>query len=204
MQSRSEAIRLAALRLFAERGYGATSMGDIGAEVGIKGPSLYKHLSSKGSILSDIMLRTMENLIRDQNAAIAAGGEPITRLRRMVEAHVRYHAAHREEAFVGNREIRSLGDPDREKILGLRAEYEHALRRVIEEGCRIGCFSVRSSRLASYSILDMGMGVAAWFRADGEYSVDEIAYLYADHALRLVGASVQDLPSPTPWPAGTQ
>jgi AcrR family transcriptional regulator len=181
-----EAILTAALGLFAERGYQATTMDDIGGALGIRGPSLYKHVRSKQDLLAEIMLETMRTLIRDQEAAVSAEGDVVTRLRRAVEAHVRYHAAHRREAFVGNREIGSLEEGNRHLVLGLRDNYERRLRAIIEEGCAGGQFSVPSARLASYAILDMGIGVAAWFRAGGEHSVDRVAYTYAEHAIRIV------------------
>jgi AcrR family transcriptional regulator len=181
-----EAISTAALGLFAQRGYQATTMDDIGAALGIRGPSLYKHVRSKQDLLAGIMLETMRTLIRDQQAAIAAAGDVVTRLRRAVEAHVRYHAAHRQEAFVGNREIASLENGNRQLLLELRDTYEHRLRAVIEEGSTSGQFSVPSARLASYAILDMGIGVAAWYRTGGDHSVDQIAYTYAEHAIRIV------------------
>lgn len=185
----SATVQVAALTLFAEQGYRATTMADIGAALGIRGPSLYKHVASKQDLLAAIMVATMKALIHDQKAALDAGGDVAVRLRRVVEAHVRYHASHRHEAFVGNREIASLGPTQRRRVLALRARYEHALREVIEEGRRAGRFAVSSARLASYAILDMGIGVAAWFRPDGEYSADEIAYAYADQALRIVQCS---------------
>ncbi len=43
-----------------------------------------------------------------------------------------------------------------------------------------------TTRLASYSILDMGMGVANWFHDYGEFSVDQLADEYGDLALRVV------------------
>jgi AcrR family transcriptional regulator len=181
-----EAISTAALGLFAERGYQATTMDDIGGALGIRGPSLYKHVRSKQDLLAQIMLDTMRTLIRDQEAALSAGGDVATRLRRAIEAHVRYHAAHRQEAFVGNREIASLEEGNRALVIGLRDTYEHRLRAIIDEGCAGGQFCVPSARLASYAILDMGIGVAAWFRTGGEHSVDTVAYTYAEHAIRIV------------------
>ncbi len=173
-------IRTASLALFAERGYRATTMADIGAAV-----------PSKQSLLVHIMIGTMEDLLRAQRLVLGLGGDAPTQLRRMVEAHVRYHAAHRREAFVGNREIGSLDRANRQRVLTLRADYESAFRAVIEEGHASGLFDVRSPRLSSYAIVDMGIGVAVWFRPDGEQSVDEVAYVYADLALRMVAADVQ-------------
>jgi len=181
-----EAILGEALRLFAERGYQATTMDDIGAALGIKGPSLYNHVRSKHDLLVGIMSKTMNTLIRNQMAALDAGGDFATRLRRTVEAHVRFHAANPHEAFVGNREISSLEPDARLQILELRDAYEHRLRALIAEGCAVGEFSVPSPKLASYAILEMGIGVAPWFRSDGELSVDQVAYIYSDIAIRMM------------------
>jgi AcrR family transcriptional regulator len=185
---RGSAIRQAALRLFAEQGYRSTTMTDIGAAVGIRGPSLYKHVASKHELLAEIMIGTMEQLIADHVAAVAGTDDVRERLRRAVEAHIRYHARHRLEAFVGNREIGSLEQADQDRVLSRRSDYERRFRELIERGADEGAFRVRSARIASYSILDMGIGVASWFHEGGEFSVDQLAYQYGDVALRIVGA----------------
>ncbi|MEV6586647.1 TetR/AcrR family transcriptional regulator [Streptomyces acidicola] len=185
---RRSAIRQAALRLFAEQGYRATTMTDIGAAVGIRGPSLYKHVASKHELLAEIMIGTMEQLIADNIDAVRGADGVREQLRRAVEAHIRYHARHRLEAFVGNREIGSLEQPDQERVLSRRSDYERRFRELIERGVTEGAFRVQSARIASYSILDMGIGVASWFHEGGEFSVDQLAYQYGDIALRIVGA----------------
>jgi AcrR family transcriptional regulator len=187
-QSRGAAIREAALELFTRVGYPATTMADIGAAVGIRGPSLYKHLASKQDLLVDIMTSTMDDLLAAHRAAVATTDDPVERLRRATEAHVRYHARHRQEAFVGTREIRSLAEPHRGQVVARRAEYEQSFRRLIEDGVRAGHFHVASARLASYAILDLGMGVAVWYREDGEFGEDTLVWRHSEFALRIVGA----------------
>ncbi|ABW11325.1 transcriptional regulator, TetR family [Parafrankia sp. EAN1pec] len=186
---RSAQIRAAALDLFTRSGYEATTMADLGAAVGMRGPSLYKHVASKQDVLEQIMTGTMEALLAAHRTAVATTADPVERLRRATEAHVRYHARHRLEAFVGNREIRSLTQPNRERVLGLRAEYERCFRDLIEAGLRAGRFQVESARLASYAILDLGMGVAVWFRDDGELTEDAVVWQFSQFALRIVGAA---------------
>jgi AcrR family transcriptional regulator len=190
-------VRGAALKLFAERGYRATTMTDIGAEVGIRGPSLYRHVASKQHLLVTIMVDTMSELIARQQAAAAAGGDPAQVVRRMVEAHVRFHAANREQAFVGNREIDNLEAANRAPLLELRRRYADGLRAAIAAGRDASVFRVASDRLAAYAILDMGIGVSAWFRADGPHSADEVAYTYADYALAMLTAGTVIAPSDT-------
>lgn len=177
----------AALGLFAERGYRSTTMDDIAAELNIRGPSLYKHVASKQVLLADLMLGTMARLQADHDAAVASTADPVERLRRAVEAHVRYHARHRSEAFIGNRELNNLEPAHLERLLERRRAYEGSFRRLVQDGVDAGVFDVHSVKLASYALLDLGIGVAVWFRDDGELSVDEVAYSYGDFAMRLVG-----------------
>jgi AcrR family transcriptional regulator len=188
------AVRAAALALFAERGYRVTTMADIGAVLGIRGPSLYRYLSAKQELLAEIMTATMTTLIAGQVAAYDSTVDPVLRVRRMVEAHVRFHAAHRDEAFVGSRELGSLDEPARSTVLELRRRYEGRLRAAVADGVKRGAFTVSSERLVSYAILDMGMGVAVWFRPGGPHSADEVAYTYADHAVAMLGVKKSHSP----------
>ena len=185
---RAERVRAAALELFATRGYPLTTMDEIGERAGIRGPSVYKHVRSKQGLLAGIMLRTMDALLEGQQIALHSSTDVEIRLRRVAEVHVRYHARHAAEAFVGSREINSLDEPHRADVLGRRGTYERRIRRLIADGVDAGRFRVPSARLASYAILDMGIGVATWFRSDGEFSEDEVVYQYGEMALRVVGA----------------
>jgi len=178
-------IREAALTLFAERGYHATSMEDIGRLVGVRGPSLYNHLKSKPEILVDIMVTTMRELNEEFDRATGSGS-PTHRVRKAMEAHVRYHAVHPREVRIGNREIPSLERPARDKVVRLRSGYENRWRKLIEEGLTSGEFSIPSPRVAVYAILELGIGVAQWYRTDGSMTLDQIAELYADMATRLL------------------
>ncbi|EJO89387.1 TetR family transcriptional regulator [Mycobacterium colombiense CECT 3035] len=179
------------MELFTIHGYEATTMADIGQAVGMRGPSLYKHVGSKQDLLAQIMVETMRTLLTMHRSAVSSAVDVTERLRRATEAHVRFHARHRLEAFVGNREIRSLIEPNRSEVLALRVEYETCFRQLIEAGIDDGRFQVASTQLASFAILDLGMGVAAWYRPDGEVSEDALVWQYSDFALRLVGATVQ-------------
>jgi len=185
---RAEQVRAAALELFAAQGYRATTVDEIGARVGIRGPSVYKHFRSKQELLVDIVVGATDALLGTQRAAVRAAGDIREQLSRAVEAHVRFHAEHPREAFVSGREVDSLAEPHRSEVLRKQAEYERRLRRLVETGVRDGVFAVESPRLAAYAILDMGAGVAGWFRPGGPVGRDELATRYAEFALRLVGA----------------
>jgi AcrR family transcriptional regulator len=86
-------------------------MDELGERVGIRGPSIYKHFRSKQDLLLVLMFQTMEQLLEGFEMAVSASDDVGQQLKLAVEAHVRYHARHRFEAFVGTREINSLTEP---------------------------------------------------------------------------------------------
>ena len=69
-----------AARLFAERGYAATAVGDIEAAAGLqpRRGALYKHYDSKLDVLEAIVRRHIESV---NNAALTIDGLPLTDLR---------------------------------------------------------------------------------------------------------------------------
>jgi Tetracyclin repressor-like, C-terminal domain len=70
---------------------------------------------------------------------------------------------------------------------GLPVVGGDATRRA-QAGVDAGVFTVTSVRLASYAILDLGVGVSAWYRETGEHSEDTTVWQYGEFALPLVGA----------------
>lgn len=58
-QSTSERILDAAEDLFAEKGYSATSLGDVADRVGIRSPSLYNHFKNKEALYAAVLERLL-------------------------------------------------------------------------------------------------------------------------------------------------
>ncbi|MBB6489318.1 TetR/AcrR family transcriptional regulator [Rhizobium lusitanum] len=80
LSERHSAILEAAAALFAERGYAATSVRDIGERVGLLGGSLYHYIKSKEALfvrIHHIALQVAEDRIR---AAISPLSDPWARL----------------------------------------------------------------------------------------------------------------------------
>jgi len=197
IRSRGTDVRDAALTLFAERGYHGTSMKDIAGAVGIRAPSLYNHVGAKQELLVEIVEATLVELQRLHEAAVGTTRDVAEALRRAVEAHVRYHARHPREVRVGNRDLSALEAADRERLVGLRRTYARSWEVLLQRGVDEGRFDLPDARLASYALLEMGIGVATWFRPDGPLSEDVVAYHYGDMALRLAGAASALSPAPS-------
>lgn len=70
----------AAAALFAERGYAATSMRDIGERVGLLGGSLYHHVKSKDALFIRIHDRALQGAEDRIRAALEGVSDPSARL----------------------------------------------------------------------------------------------------------------------------
>lgn len=197
---RGDEIRAVAIRLFAERGYHGTSMKDLAEAMNIRAPSLYNHLSSKQELLREVIVQSLDRLMASHLAAIESTDDVAEQLHRATEAHVLFHAWYPDEVHIGNREIPSLEEPGRSQVLQRRRDYAHRWVGMIERGNAEGRFDARSPKLATYAILEMGIGVSNWFKPEGEMSASTIAWHFGDMALRIVGAKSSLAPEP-PAPA---
>ena len=133
---RSELTREAA-RLFAERGYHGTSIGDLAEAMGVQKASLYAHIRSKQELLHATML--------DGAAAFHGALDGIDerlpateKIRLALRAHLRVVAEQLEVATVFVREWRYLEGEAREEILAERRRYEERWRALFREGRELG------------------------------------------------------------------
>ncbi|WP_354701590.1 TetR family transcriptional regulator [Paraconexibacter sp. AEG42_29] len=184
---RAAEARDAAIQLFAQRGYRGTTINDIADVMGIRGPSLYKHVTSKQAILRDIVVSTMDLLLEHQRDAIAASDDPAVQLREMTRAVVRDHVENRQRAYVCMRELASLESDARAEVQAQRDEYWHAARAVIKAGIATGVFDVRSSAVTTFCLIELASSPATWYDARSALSHAEIADQVAEMCLRLAG-----------------
>ncbi len=182
------AIREAAVRLFYAQGYKATSIRNIANEVGIQVSSIYNHIDNKEELLAEIMLAVMDELLDSVNAVLdGLEGGAKDRLKAVIDFHIRYHAEHAREVFIGNSELRSLTGGDLEKVLAKRLEYEHLLLKLVNDLAKETGADILDAKLQVYSILAQGAHVASWYKPQGPKSLDDMVDIYITMALRQLG-----------------
>jgi AcrR family transcriptional regulator len=188
-----------ALQFFSLHGYEGTSMRQIATAVGVKPASLYNHFAAKEDILWEIARRAQEELAEGQHRVFEEVEGTVDRLEAFVRMHVAFHAKKPRRADITNTQLRSLSADRWERVVAFRDVYERRLRSLLREGHREGVFAVPEARIASYAILEMGMGVAIWYRQDGPVSISRLCNLHAEIALRVVGVDIKTrkLLSPT-------
>ncbi|GAB2929629.1 TetR/AcrR family transcriptional regulator [Rhodococcus aerolatus] len=86
--TRREQLVDAASGLFRDRGYHAVSIADLGAAVGIAGPSVYRHFPSKAAVLVAICRRSAQRLEVAADEAVRGAPTPSAVVRALVGSYV--------------------------------------------------------------------------------------------------------------------
>jgi AcrR family transcriptional regulator len=137
MSTRKSELTRQAARLFAEKGYHGTSIGDLAEAMGVQKGSLYAHIESKADLLWEVA--------RDGAAAFHAALDgvpddlPATeKIRLALRAHLRVVAEQLDVATVFIREWRYLDGGRREEFVAERRRYEERFRALFREGRELG------------------------------------------------------------------
>jgi TetR/AcrR family transcriptional regulator, cholesterol catabolism regulator len=137
MSSRRSELTRQAARLFAEKGYHGTSVGDLAEAMGVQKGSLYAHIASKADLLWSVAREGAEAF----HAALDAVPEdaaPVERIRLALRAHLRVVAEQLDVATVFVREWRYLQGERRQQFLAERRRYEDRFRALFREARDLG------------------------------------------------------------------
>ncbi|MBN9177321.1 MAG: TetR family transcriptional regulator [Microbacterium sp.] len=129
---RYDALLQEAARLFAAHGFDGVSLEDLGAAVGITGPAVYRHFSSKKALLGAVLRRASEGLLTGGRRVVAVDGEPVAQLRDLIDFHVEFALADADVIRVHDRDLARLSDDDRHVVRRLQREYVELWTDVLE------------------------------------------------------------------------
>jgi AcrR family transcriptional regulator len=126
-----------AARLFAQRGYHGTSIGDLADALGIRKASIYSHIEGKEDLLSEIALAGARafHLALD---ALPEDAGPAERLRLALRAHLDVVDRQLDVATIWLQEWRYLAEPARGNFLAERRRYERRVTTLFEAAIAAG------------------------------------------------------------------
>ena len=177
----------AAVALFAEQGYRATGMRDIADALGIGATSIYSHIKSKSELLHEILIETLDAILAVQRDAITSSPDVVEQLRRAAESQARFLVEHQQEGLIAIRDFRWAEGDVAAAVHERRLRYRKVFKDLLIEGANQGRMAVPNAKITAFAIIEMAEGVARWFRPGGELSINQLAYLYGEYALRIAG-----------------
>src|ERR671929_1067547 len=137
MATRREELTRQAARLFAEKGYHGTSIGELADAMGVQKGSLYAHIASK----QDLLYETMREGAAAFHAALDAIPDElpaVEKIRLALRGHLRVVAEQLDVATVFVQEWRYLEGERRDEIVAERRRYEERIRTLFREGRDLG------------------------------------------------------------------
>jgi AcrR family transcriptional regulator len=168
-----QTVLRAAIELFNQQGYDATSMGDLARELGLTKSAIYHHVPSKEHLLE----RALDEALDELSAALDevqadAASSPEQRLRAAVRASVVVLAEHLPAVTLL---LRVRGNtPAEQQALARRRDIDHRLAEMVREAADSGAIRDDVDPLViSRLIFGMVNSLNEWLRDSSD--VDQLA-----------------------------
>ncbi|HZU79554.1 MAG TPA: helix-turn-helix domain-containing protein [Acidimicrobiales bacterium] len=173
-----------ALRLFAARGFEATTMDDIAEAAGVTKPLLYQHFASKRALYLELLEGVAQSMLEALGKAVAAADGPRQQVEGGFAAYFHLVATH-AEAFSLLFGSDVPGDPELSRAV---RHVEDMLAEAVDVLIDAG-LSEDHRRLLAYAVVGMAEGASRYFldaRPEGtqahEADADRAARRLADLA----------------------
>ncbi len=171
-----------ALQAFRARGYHATTLEDIAAQLGIRSAALYHYFPDKDAILYACHregLAEVERVLAEAKDKYASARE---QLRYAIHEHVRVMTDTLEGSALAL-EVSALSSRRRAEVIAERDRYERALREIVQDGVRRGEFRAVDPKLTIFAILGAINWIVRWYRPapEGTAGPAELGAHFADH-----------------------
>lgn len=188
MSNKQAEIMQAAIRLFQQKGYHATSMQDIADAVGLQKGSLYHYISGK----EDLLVVIIHDALGQYNARlteIRGLDLPVReRLELAVRSHLKGIAENLGMLTIFLRESYAL-NPDQQRMIAQESDrYNRMFEDLFAEGVRSGELRDLDPKLSTRVVLGATNWFYRWYRPDGSYSIDQMADFFVDLVFNGIAA----------------
>lgn len=172
-----ERVLTAALELFAERGYDATSVNEVVVRAGVTKGAMYHYFTAKEDLLYEIYRGLLDQQLADLDRIVAERSDPAAALHAVIENLVTTTISHSREVTVFSRETSRLGEARWRALQADWRRYQDAVRTLIRDAQRAGTFAATASpEVVSWLIFGFTNSLPTWFRPGGPKSPVDIAH----------------------------
>jgi AcrR family transcriptional regulator len=187
-------ILSAAVDLFADHGYDATSVSQVINRAGVAKGGFYHHFASKDELLYAVYGELINRQLEGMERILAEKLSPAETLRRLIMDLVETTATSAREALVFSRELSQLGNSRIMQMRSQRRKYHNAVIKLVREAQERGQFSpVASPEIVTFTIFGIINEMPRWYRPAGRMRPEQIGTEIADLVLAGLHAEETDL-----------
>lgn len=121
----------AAARLFSARGYHAVGINEIGAELGLSGPAIYNHYSSKEALLVAVMDDAITSQLESTRDLVSSLSDPHDTLAAIIDHHLAFAFDQYDNITTWHTEFRNLPEADSQRLRYLQRLYDDEWVRTV-------------------------------------------------------------------------
>jgi AcrR family transcriptional regulator len=123
----------AAERLFAERGFLAVRLEDIGAAAGVSGPAIYRHFPNKESLLVELLVGISASLLAGARAVSDRGDDGAATLDGLIDFHLDFALGEPDLIRIQDRDLAHLPAPAERQVRKAQRQYVEIWVGVLRE-----------------------------------------------------------------------
>ena len=123
----------AAERLFAERGFLAVRLEDIGAAAGVSGPAIYRHFPNKESMLVELLVGISARLLAGARDVTARSSDPAAALGGLIDFHLDFVLGEPDLIRIQDRDLAHLPAAAERQVRKAQRQYVEVWVGVLRE-----------------------------------------------------------------------
>ncbi|WP_082960484.1 MULTISPECIES: TetR/AcrR family transcriptional regulator [unclassified Mycobacterium] len=130
---RRQQLLAAAERLFAERGFLAVRLEDIGAAAGISGPAIYRHFANKESLLVELLVGISTRLLTGAREVRARNPRAADALDGLIDFHLDFAFGEPDLIRIQDRDLAYLPEAAAKQVRKAQRQYVEVWVGVLRE-----------------------------------------------------------------------
>jgi AcrR family transcriptional regulator len=176
---RAEVLETAA-RMFAEKGYEATTSQDIGNELGMLRGSIYYYFESKEMLLFELIEQVWVGALAYLEEILASDADPAAKLDQLIRRHILYLADNTVNASLFLHETRSLSPEHGAVVAAQELRYQRAVTQLVKDGQRQGLIRPDlDPKLVMFQVLGAVNWIYRWYQTGKRVSAARVADQFA-------------------------
>ena len=177
-EKKTEEIEEVVSRLFASKGYHATSMRDIAHELNINKSTLYYYVESKEGILFKLLNDNMDAALHITKEICERNIAPEEKLDKILRFYIRHYGNKKEALKLLLTEVDSLNDEHKKIMINKERRLVKIMQAIFENLITNKQMTGIPPAVGTFAFFGMVHYTVWWYNKEGPVSVEDLASIF--------------------------